>query len=433
MLNLGLPHHWIGGVCSALIAAALAGCGGGGSSDSQPVTPPSGGSTDTPSGNPPSSGTAGIYYFSDCQAGAAAGCVPGSNANSGTSPSAPRQNLTGFDFNNLPAGSQLLFARGGAWALSSPIEFHNLNVSAASPLVMDAYGTGAAPVLRSSATMGMQFGGRWGNTSNDGGYVVRNITLQGSSPDADTRGVWLVQNVRDVVLDNVTISGFRTGLQIQPGTPYGISGFALRNSRVSGNRSFGMLFSANNSVVENNVFEGNNFIGSALNHAIYINGGGSNNVIRGNRFTRNSVVNGQCTGGNVTAHGNIDNLLVENNVIEQDTGTDQCGGFNFTAAYPDIEVFRSLVIRGNTVINVGPGAVIVDSAPGVVIEGNRSINATGRSHTLAWNYGSAGDTPMTNPVVRDNVLCGSGVITNLAGALVSGNVQRGLSDSACAR
>ncbi len=50
------------------------------------------------------------YYFSDCQAGASAACVLGSNANAGTSPDAPKQNLTGFDVNALPAGTQLLFA-----------------------------------------------------------------------------------------------------------------------------------------------------------------------------------------------------------------------------------------------------------------------------------------------------------------------------------
>ena len=120
-----------------------------------------------------------MYHFSDCQAGAAAGCVPGSNANAGTSPSAPKQTLAGFNLNALPAGAQVLLARGGAWAWPTTA-LHNLNATPSQPLVFDAYGTGPAPLLRTASNFAFYLGGNWGNTTNDGGYVLRNLRLDGS-------------------------------------------------------------------------------------------------------------------------------------------------------------------------------------------------------------------------------------------------------------
>lgn len=395
-----------------------------------PPTPPSGACPAEPPPPPPPP-VANALYFSDCQAGAAAGCMPGNDANPGTL-AAPKRVPTSALINAAPAGTQFLLARGGVWSMGAILEFHNLNATPASPIVMDAYGTGADPVLRYTATIGLQFGGRWANQTNDGGYTVRNVVLQAPTSDGDTRGVWVVQNARNITLENVTVTGWRTGLQVQPDAPFGVSFFTLRNSRVIGSRSFGMLYAGNDGLIEGNHFEGNNPGGSAMLHALYMNGAGARNTVRGNRFVRNSVVNGVCTGGNFTLHGSQDGLLIENNLIDQASGNDQCGGFNLTAAYPEVEAFRNVVIRGNTAVNVGPGAVIVDSAPGVVIEGNRSINATGRSHTLAWTYQN-GDTPTTGAIVRDNILCGAGAITNIAGATQSGNRTLALTDAACAR
>ena len=60
------------------------------------------------------------YHFSDCQTGAAAGCACRAATPTPARQSAPKQNLAGINVNALPAGSQLLFNRGGAWNWTSP-------------------------------------------------------------------------------------------------------------------------------------------------------------------------------------------------------------------------------------------------------------------------------------------------------------------------
>ena len=370
-----------------------------------------------------------MYYFSDCQAGAAAGCVAGNNANPGTQ-AAPKQNLSGVSIDTLPAGSQLLFARGGSWAGFS-VSLHNLNATPTSPLVLDAYGAGAAPLLRASGGNAITIGGNWGNTSNDGGYTIRNLHLDGMG--TANWGVWLVQNVRNVTLDNVDITGFLIGVHSSGGSPYGVTGFVVRNSRINRNSAMGFLGTLSDSVFENNTFDGNNFSGSGFHHAIYASGG-SRNVIRNNAFNANSAVNGVCSGGNVTVHGTVDGLTIEGNTITQAAAVAGCYGFSITAGYTTAEYFRNVVIRGNTVVNVGLCAVCASSAPGIVVESNKFINTQN-----AAQYGvlipasgggeSPGDDPNGPATVRNNTMCqttpqaatGTGIAAP-SGSTVAGNV-----------
>ncbi len=100
------------------------------------------------SGNDPTP-TGPVYYFSDCQSGAASSCVPGNNSNPGTSAAAPKRDLTGFNHNTAPAGTQLLFNRGGSWNQPT-IRLQNMNTTAANPLVFGAYGTGPLPIFNAT-------------------------------------------------------------------------------------------------------------------------------------------------------------------------------------------------------------------------------------------------------------------------------------------
>jgi hypothetical protein len=367
-----------------------------------------------------------VLYFSDCQTGAAVGCVPGNNANPGTL-AAPKQNLSGINLNGLAAGTTLLFARGGAWNHAAT-RLENLNVTPTAPLVFDAYGSGAAPILRTASGTAFSVGGLWGNTTNDGGYTFRNLTLDGLG--SAQWGLWFVQNVRSVLVENVTITGFEIAVHSAAGAPYGVNSITIRNSNISRNSSMGLLGTMNDAVIENSLFEGNNFRGTVLEHAIYYSGG-RNTVIRNNRFLRNSVVNGVCTGGNVTVHGMVDSLTIENNLIEQTAGTSSCLGFSIIPGYTIAEWFRNVVVRGNTIVNVGTCAVCAGSAPGIVIEDNRAFktNSEGLSSvTMPIGAGDALDAVDSNPVVRNNLLCqatppaNSRVVNiNVSGAVVSGN------------
>jgi hypothetical protein len=385
--------------------------------------------------------TGPVMHFSDCQAGAAPGCVPGNNANAGTA-AAPKRDLTGINLNTLPAGATLLFARGGAWNMAG-LRFENLNVSVTAPLTLDAYGTGERPLFRRTGSTMFQFGGNWGNTSNDGGYVIRNIVADGLDHAANSRGVWLVQNVSDVRLENVALLRFWTGIESSQGAPHNVVRFTLRGSEVSFNSHMGFNGRGQAFTFDGNRFEGNNFSGSGFNHAIYLSYGGAH-VVRGNLFVDNSTVSGRCTGGNVTFHGVIDGLLVEGNRIEVPAGDAGCYGISVTAGHDTVESFRNIVVRGNSVANVGMCAVCINSAPGAVVDGNVSHTPGGRTHFGVWAEANGRtDTPSDGATVTNNVVCQAAASGNVqavswtpAGAVQSGNAVRAGAEAAtgaCAR
>lgn len=396
-----------------------------------PSTAPAGACTTPP---PPPTGT--VLYLSDCQAGAAAGCTPGSNGNPGTQ-ALPKQNFAGVNHNALPAGSAVLFKRGGAWA-TDIVTLENPNTTAAAPLTFDAWGTGPAPVIRATGSNLFDTGGNWGNTTNDGGYVLRNLNLQGS-PTTDF-AFWFAYNVRDVLIENVEISGFRIALNSSEGTPYGVRGITVRNSNIHHNRAMGLLGHYDDLLLEGNLIEANNFSGSIFDHGTYI-GGGHNITLRNNRYVRNSVCPTApcfqgatpdpqlCRGGNMTFHGQIDGLVIEGNTFVQDASAPSCYLMSITQGYTTAEWFRNTVVRNNTMFN-GGSAIVAQSAPGILIEGNRIIR-TQPIATVGVSIGgqySGGDEPDSSAIVRNNVVChrhasAAGGVTsiNSPGSTVTGN------------
>jgi hypothetical protein len=368
-------------------------------------------------------------YVSDCQAGAPFTCVPGSDASDGRTEERPRRTL-GQWVNTLPAGSRVLLNRGGVWN-DVGVMLENPNTTAAAPLTFDAYGTGPKPWLKKAAGNMFNVGGGWGNTSNDGGYVFRNLKFDGLL--TAEWGFWFVQNVRDVTLENNEITGFRIAINSNDGSPVGVTGITLRNNHIYRNRAMGLLGHYDNMLIEGNTFEANNFSGSTFDHGTYI-GGGHNITIRGNRYLRNSTVDGECRGGNMTFHGQIDGLLIEGNTVEQDSAADGCWLMSVTQGYSSPEWFRNAVIRNNKLINGGNTVMAVQSAPGVLVEGNVVINTRATTQT-AFAIGSGanggGDVADEGAIVRNNVVCrvnpgAAGAVTsvNSPGATVTNNVAR---------
>jgi len=397
----------------------LAGCSGdttSSSSDSPASNPaptptaPTPSPTPAPTPTPPTPSPTGAYYFSDCQSGAQAGCTPGDNTNNGHTPGTARQNLTGFDVNAVPAGTQLLFSRGGAWT-NFRVTLRNLYATPTQPIVFDSYtpawGGSALPWLKVSHFVGFEFG-RYNDTENDGGYIVRNLKLDGEN--VGDWGAWLRTTTRNVTLENLEITGFEIAVHAVNEGATGNTAFALRNSNIHHNSGMGLLGAAYDSVIEGNVFANNNFSGSAFNHAIYLGSGSreSRNVtVRNNTFTNNSTVNGVCTGGNVTVHGQWDGLLFENNRIEQVESTGGCYGFSITTGYTTAEWFRNVVVRNNTIVNLGNCAVCVDAAPGIVIENNNIFKQWPTYHAavvIAGDAKTGGDAEDTGAIIRNNTV-----------------------------
>lgn len=384
-----------------------------------PTAAPAGACTAVVTPPPPTAGCTGTTWHL---------AAAGNNANAGTQ-AAPKASVTSAQLNALPAGSCVLYKRGDTFTLTG-LTLENPSARVDAPLTLGAWGTGARPTLRQASGNAFNIGGGWNNTSNDGGYVIRGLKLDGLG--TATWGVWFVNNVRDVVIEDSEITGFAIGINSNDGAPYGVRGITLRNNSITRNRSMGMLGHYSDMLVEGNLFEANNFGGSTFDHGIYL-GGGHNIRILNNRFIRNSVLNGVCTGGNVTFHGVHDGLLIEGNRVEQDAAASQCWLMSVTQGYSTAESFRNTVIRGNKLIGGGNTVMAVQSAPGVVVENNvvLQINATAQT---AFNIGSGpgpyadGDAGDANAIVRGNRVCrtnagasGSVVNVNSPGSQVSDN------------
>lgn len=370
--------------------------------------------------------TGPALYFSDCQPGAAVGCVVGVNSNPGTQ-AQPKRDLNGVNLYTMAAGTRLLHARGGVWTFGNGFELENMNTSAAAPMTFDAYGTGPLPVLQIASGNMFHLGGGSENTSNDGGYTFRNLKFDGMGTAA--WGFWFAHTVRDVIIEDSEITGFAIGLNSNDSPTHGVTGITMRRNNIHHNRSMGLLGHYNNFLFEDNLVEANNFAGSGFDHGTYI-GGGNNITVRNNRYLRNSVVNGVCQGGNMTFHGQIDGLLIEGNRIEQDAAAGGCWLMSITTGYTSAEWFLNAVVRNNKMINGGNNSLVAQAAPGILVEGNVAIN-TQATNQLSFNVGGgvgAGDTQDANAIVRDNIACQSGgatgqvVSVNSPGATVSGNV-----------
>jgi hypothetical protein len=368
-----------------------------------------------------------VLYFSDCQAGAAAGCVAGHNANPGTAAS-PKQNLSGVNYNALPAGSQLLFARGGAWS-GVNLSVRNLNATPTAPIVFDAYGTGPRPLLMTSTSNAVNFG-TYSDTVQDGGYTFRGLKFDGGGT-----GVWgffLMGATRNVILEDNEITGFEIAVHSQ-NMGEGNEALVIRNNDIHHNREMGMLGDANNMVIEGNTFRENNFSGSGFNHGLYLGGHATNGIVRNNRFTNNSQVNGVCLGGNLTVHGQWDGLLIEGNTIEVRSAAPGCWGISINDGYTSAEFFRNVTVRGNEVVNTEL-AIAVRAAPGIVIGNNKlRSNQTSLPSGIAVNApNGADDDPGIAPILQNNVVCftdtartmSDAVRVQVAGASITGNVLR---------
>jgi hypothetical protein len=385
---------------------------------------------------PPPTGT--VLYFSDCQPGAAAGCAAGNDSFPGTSPSAPKRTLGGVNLNALPAGSAIRFAAGGAWTGFSMF-LQNRNVTAASPLTFEAYGTGPKPALQTPNGTAVFFD-TYGSTVIDGGYVFRGLKFDGMG--TGQWGLFIQGGTRGVLVEDNELTGFEIAIHAQNGAGLN-AGLVIRRNNLHHNREMGMLGDANDLVFEDNVVESNNFSGSGFNHGLYLGGHATNGIVRRNRFVNNSTVNGVCLGGNLTVHGQWDGLLVEGNTISQVQAGPGCYGISINDGYNSAEFFRNVIVRGNQVENMDC-ALCIRASPGIVIEANRirGDRPEYQAAIVITPPTEAQDDQGPNPVLRDNVICAESAPTatqiriTVPGAVQTGTVIRSGADAttgACAR
>lgn len=362
---------------------------------------------------------AATYYVADCQVGAAAGCVAGNDANNGTSAGTPWRTTAKVEsvFSSLSAGDTILFAKGGAWT-DSQMLLQNFNATALNPITFDSYtpsawSSSAKPILTESRPNlhGIFTFDAGGAPTADGGYVVQNFELRGGG--VGSWGVLLTHLVHDVTLTNLTIDGLGVGVNCMND----VERVKLQNSVIRNSTQQGVLWSCNNSQVENNTFDNNGttLVNQWRYHTAYISGEAATNIaFRGNNITNNAHdASGSCVSAVVVAHGVQDGLTIENNKIYEASGTAGlgCWGIVVDAGYAPAdgetyaESFENVVIRGNTVVNVGGVGIGCASCIEPLIENNVIVQESTpdlRAIAVPNRQTQLGDAVDTGGTIRNN-------------------------------
>jgi hypothetical protein len=91
--------------------------------------------------------------------------------------------------------------------------------------------------------------------------------------------------------------------------------------------------------------------------------------------------------------------------LTQAAAEGSCYGISINAAGYKPEWFRNLVIRGNTISNLGGCSICLSAVPGVVVENNVIVNTQSIFHTAISVAGSVpipGDDADTGAIIRNN-------------------------------
>ena len=363
--------------------------------------------------NMPLRSTGTIRYFCDCTAGSQTGCVAGSDANDGLSPSTPKQTwgaaITAF--NAMNAGDTIALCKGGAWALASTstpkycsFGIGNSRCAAGSSLTDPAntstcdvrdyspsWGGTAKPLLAGSGDLA------WitRQTGSTNGVRILNLAFQGSN-NGPNGGVYNDQRALLLGVCGSPISDSswlvcgntfdRMRLSIQ-----GPQSGTASNVRVTGNRFtmndldaiLGFGNGSNNSI-DANFFDNNGGFRSPVTgnqaHTVYLTPLGNTGVgvatgtsIVNNEFRRSNAggTPGVCATGVIVSHGQYNGLNIENNIIDAATSSlGGCEGISFSAAGSDNTYFRNMAVRRNMVILGSGVGITIGQAPGLAIENN---------------------------------------------------------------
>ena len=328
-------------------------------------------------------------YVCDCGPGADHLCVPGNDAATGDSPLTPWRSFVKArqTFTKLAPGDTIAFCRGGAFAADGGT-WVNSRCQAGNPCTVTSYdppwGDGGEdrPLVITPANRTAFSFGDGGGADHEEGYVVSHLEVRGTNGSG--LGFFFYNDIDDVVLDSLVISGFSIGVHLagsnapNPGSDGLNERITVKNSRIIDNSGQGVMGSCSGCRIVNNIFDNNGFNGGGGYHNIYWDGTARSNgaVIAGNILTRSAVSAGKCGGGSLVVHGAHTDLTIENNTVQEEVGSasEPCWGIAVDTAYGNAaESFTRLTIRGNTVRNVGNVGIGVNACADCLVEGNTVV------------------------------------------------------------
>lgn len=364
-----------------------------------------------------------VQFVCDCQEGASAGCVAGDDSAPGTEEAPFRSYARARQaFSEMNAGETIAFCRGGSFDIEGDRRWVNARCQAGEPCVVRDYSPAGVgedapkPILRATQDHGFSFEDG-GNSDHEEGYVFLNLDLRSSSRGLSGNGFFFYNDIDDVLVCGTAMDGFAIGFHVAgsnapaPGSDGANSRIVLQNATLTNNGDQGYLGGCDGCGVEYSSFENNGFNRVVLNHNIYFGARGAKDMFaRHNQLYKSAIVDGKCEGASLVVHGRIDGLLIEGNQIREDVGAAApgCWGIAVDTGYAgEAEAFNDVVIRGNSVTNVGNMGIGLNACQGCTIENNVVVQEQPMESTLVSvpdRSRPSEDQPMDAVTVRNNTL-----------------------------
>lgn len=403
-------------------------------------------------GDPPSTATecedvgldaAVIRYVCDCQAGAAAGCVAGSDDAAGTIDE-PWQTYDKARqaFATLRPGETIALCRGGSFVPGSTRTWVNATCVANDPCIVRDYvpsggsSMDARPLITVSSGHGIDLEDG-GDSDHEEGYLFMNLDVRSTSNGADGFGVLIYNDIDDVLFCGMSLEGFEVGFHAAASNPpaAGSDGrnarIELRSSWVVNNGSQGYLGSCDGCAITSTFFQNNGFAvatqsEAVRNHNIYF---ASHELVHGvravgNELYQSAMFAGKCEGVPLVVHGQFEDVTLDGNYIHEDKDAvgGGCWGLAVDTGYTnEAEAFTNVVIRNNRVIDTGNVGIGTSGCSSCLIENNLVIQTQasfGGSTLIAVPNRDRGenDQVTSSVIVRNNTLVdlSSAAITGLA-------------------
>jgi len=326
-------------------------------------------------------------------------CDNGSDENDGLSSNTPWLTYAKAmgQFNALKAGESINFCRGGVFYVDiTQRKLGNFNCTAANKCrvgdyyaIVDSMSAGLErPKIISSTGVGVfDFNDGAMNEAQDGGYLIENLILK-SAVASTHAAISLYNGVDDLTIRNVKMDGFSIGIHaggVNASKPAGHEHnerIIFESNQVINNGGMGWLGGCSDCEIRGNLFDNNGYDKAVFNHNIYFSAHDATNIIIADNILKKSTfIDGLCQGTSLTVHGVAKNITIENNLIEEGVGkaTLSCYGISVNNGYATEESFVHLIIRGNTIKNVGGLGIGCASCVDVLVENNTIINENDQS------------------------------------------------------
>jgi hypothetical protein len=399
-----------------------------------------GGSTGTPQqmyaaaqaacGGFPIRGTGTTYYYCDCQTGAQAGCVAGSDANVGTSASAPRQTFSNAvaRFNGMNAGDTVAFCKGGSWT-GARADLANARCSAVADMRTAAntttcdlrdytpsWGGTARPIIRQTADAYL-----FTFLSNSSGIRVLNLDMEGACAPggacgSGTRGIISQGHWNNSLVCNNKINGFYVGIHLLPSPTPAAENIDVWGNLITNNALDGYLGSnTGTGAVDANLFDNSGYDHSGTPpHSVYLQGTAVASMSYVNNQITYSNASYPCSGTMLVVHDQFERLNIENNLFDGGAGVSgNCWVIGIDdGGYPTAAYYRNLTVRRNWLQNGGYQYIYAAECPGAIIENNvlvvGSAAGTGFGIDVPGKAHRTGDDTASNVTIRNNTVYVSG-------------------------